>query len=55
MSSANALNVFISYAHKDEELKDELCIHLREFERTSPNRSWQIHLWHDRMIIPGTD
>ena len=55
MPSATELNVFISYAHEDKELKDELCIHLRTFERTSSKRSWTIHLWDDRKIIPGTD
>ena len=42
MPSDNELNVFISYAHEDEELKNELCNHLRAFERTSPKRSWII-------------
>ncbi|MGH8537781.1 MAG: TIR domain-containing protein [Gammaproteobacteria bacterium] len=55
MSSAIELNVFISYAHEDEELKDELCIHLKTFERTSLNRSWVIHLRDDRKIVPGTN
>lgn len=55
MPSANELNVFISYAHKDEELKDELCTHLRTFERISLNRSWIIHLRDDRKIISGTN
>ncbi|MFZ4557139.1 MAG: hypothetical protein ACOYN8_12305 [Pseudanabaena sp.] len=31
--SANLLTVFFSYSHKDEELRDELAIHLKMMER----------------------
>src|SRR5262245_9584973 len=43
-----AIEVFFSYAHADEALRDELARHLRLME-------WQgiIAGWHDRRIPPG--
>ena len=45
-----ALNVFISYAHKDEEFRRELQAHLRLMERQGLYKCW-----HDREITAGTD
>ncbi len=45
-----ALNVFFSYAHEDEALRDELDVHLALLRR-----SGQIDTWHDRKILPGGD
>jgi anti-anti-sigma factor len=44
------LNVFYSYSHHDEKLRDELEIHL-----TLLRRQGLITNWHDRMIDPGQD
>lgn len=40
--------VFFSYAHKDEDLRDELEIHLAALKRQGV-----IERWHDRRIIAG--
>lgn len=48
MIDRNALNVFFSYAHKDEDLRDELATHLALLKR-----SGKIRTWHDREIVPG--
>jgi len=40
--------VFFSYSHKDEELRDELEIHLAALKRQGV-----IETWHDRRIIAG--
>lgn len=45
-----ALNVFISYSHKDEAFKDSLVEHMAGLKR-----SGQIDEWHDRKIIAGQD
>lgn len=42
------INVFISYSHQDEWLKDELDQHLG-----SMKRSGVIDVWHDRKIVAG--
>jgi len=42
------VEVFFSYAHKDEELMNELREHLAELERRGMIKSW-----HDREIPPG--
>ncbi|MDR8392250.1 toll/interleukin-1 receptor domain-containing protein [Aliifodinibius sp. S!AR15-10] len=42
--------VFMSYSHKDEELRDELEIHLSMLKRKG-----LISTWHDRKILPGDD
>jgi hypothetical protein len=44
------LNVFISYAHADEALKDELVVHLATLKRQGKIRAWQ-----DRDIEAGTE
>ena len=44
----SALKVFYSYAHKDEQLKNEMEAHLKILERKG-----LISPWHDRMIRPG--
>jgi len=48
--SPNLLTVFFSYSHKDEELRDELAIHLKMMERQG-----LISSWHDRQISAGTE
>ncbi|MEO0771068.1 MAG: NB-ARC domain-containing protein, partial [Cyanobacteria bacterium J06649_4] len=40
-SSIKPANVFISYAHEDEALKDELMVHLAPLKRQGKVRSWQ--------------
>lgn len=47
MSSEGA-HVFLSYAHGDEELLEELKKHL-----ASLRRKGRIHTWHDREILAG--
>jgi len=42
------LNVFISYSHLDEQIKDELVKHLLPLQRMA-----LIAGWHDRKIQPG--
>jgi len=42
--------VFFSYSHKDEELRDELEIHLSAMKRQGV-----IDTWHDRRIESGSD
>ncbi len=42
------MNVFFSYAHADEDLRDELGTHFALLKR-----SGKIHTWHDREILPG--
>jgi hypothetical protein len=44
------LEVFISYAHEDEELRQQLVTHLRPLEREG-----LISGWHDRLIMPGIE
>lgn len=48
--NSSPLSVFISYSHKDEELKDELEIHLATLKRQGKIKSWQ-----DRSIEAGTE
>jgi len=47
--TAQPLNVFISYSHKDEALKDELAVHLSNLVRQN-----KIQPWQDRDIEAGT-
>ena len=49
-SSTRAIEVFFSYAHEDEKLRDALAKHLSILQ-------WQgvIQAWHDREIIAGTE
>ena len=42
-------NLFFSYSHKDEPLKNELETHLKLLERQA-----LISGWHDRKILPGS-
>ncbi|MEM6255377.1 MAG: TIR domain-containing protein [Cyanobacteria bacterium P01_D01_bin.156] len=44
------LNVFISYSHRDEELKEELEVHLSTLKRQNKIKPWQ-----DRSIEAGTE
>ena len=44
------VNVFFSYSHKDEELRDELEIHLSGLKRQNI-----ISAWHDRRISAGEE
>ena len=48
--SDTAIEVFFSYAHKDEDLKDELVKHLSILKRSGVIRDW-----HDRQITAGTE
>lgn len=43
-------NVFFSYSHKDEALRDELEVHLAMLKRESA-----ISAWHDRKILAGDE
>ncbi|MBL9140097.1 MAG: toll/interleukin-1 receptor domain-containing protein [Verrucomicrobiales bacterium] len=43
-----ALNLFVSYSHKDEAYRQELAAHLSPLRREG-----LIHLWHDRLLVPG--
>ncbi|MBE9069217.1 toll/interleukin-1 receptor domain-containing protein [Leptolyngbya cf. ectocarpi LEGE 11479] len=45
-----AIDVFVSYSSKDEELKDELLNHLALLKRKKI-----ISAWHSREILPGAD
>jgi hypothetical protein len=45
-----AIEVFFSYAHEDEALRDELAKHLRLLERQEI-----IAGWHDRQIPAGRE
>ena len=44
------LEVFISYAHEDEKLREELGKHLSLLQRNGV-----ITAWHDRLIVPGQE
>ena len=44
------IEVFFSYAHEDEKLRDELAKHLKLLERQQV-----ISAWHDRQITAGTE
>lgn len=46
--SDKELSLFISYSHKDELFRDELCAALTPYERTS-----ELKLWQDTVIVPG--
>ena len=43
-----AVNLFYSYAHEEEPLRDELAGHLKIMERCGVIRPW-----HDRCLVPG--
>ncbi len=48
--SAPAFDVFFSYSHRDEKLRDALEIHLALMKREG-----EIRTWHDRRIGAGTE
>jgi TIR domain len=50
ISPTGLIEVFFSYAHKDEELKNELVKHLSILKRQGV-----ITAWHDREITAGTE
>jgi hypothetical protein len=50
MNSPEPIEVFISYSHKDEDLKDELYVHLANLTRQNKIKPWQ-----DRAIEAGTE
>lgn len=49
-SASHPVSVFVSYSHKDDELRAELDSHLKIFQRSN-----LIATWHDRRIPPGDD
>jgi inactive STAND/TIR domain len=52
---SGSLQIFISYAHEDSELRQELEHHLKILERDSLERDATILLWHDRKIGAGKE
>jgi hypothetical protein len=48
--SSSPLSVFISYSHKDEDLREELEVHLANLKRQG-----KILAWNDREIEAGTE
>jgi TIR domain len=44
------VNVFFSYSHKDEKLRDKLAVHLSALQRQQVITSW-----HDRKISAGAE
>ena len=48
--AAEALNLFVSYSHADEEAKNDLLKHLEPLRRLQI-----VKAWHDRMLKPGED
>ncbi|MDQ6843849.1 MAG: toll/interleukin-1 receptor domain-containing protein [Bacteroidota bacterium] len=49
-NSQAVANIFISYAHADEDLKKELDKYLKVLKRSS-----KIQSWNDRDLIPGQE
>jgi len=49
-SAVTSLSIFVSYAHRDEKLRDELDKHLGPLKR-----SGQIETWYDRKLHPGAN
>jgi hypothetical protein len=49
-AETKAVEVFFSYAHEDEELRDKLNTHLKLLQRQGV-----IDAWHDREIAAGTE
>ena len=43
-----AARVFMSYSHKDEELRDQLEVQLAMLRRQG-----LVDIWHDRRLLPG--
>lgn len=50
MASARALEIFYSYTHEDEELREELIKHLSQLRRDGVIKNW-----HDREITAGSE
>ena len=50
LTMAEELKVFISYSHKDAELKQQLDVQLVNLKRTIP-----LDIWSDNMIVAGQD
>jgi hypothetical protein len=50
MAMPTPVDVFFSYSHRDEALRDELAAHLKLLERNGVIRGW-----HDRRIGPGDE
>ena len=48
--SSNAVDIFYSYSHKDEDLRNKLVEHLSTLRRQG-----YINEWYDRQILAGTD
>jgi TIR domain len=48
--SQSAIEIFLSYVHEDEALRDKLAKHLQVLQREGI-----IKVWHDRKITPGED
>jgi hypothetical protein len=48
--SNSGARIFISYAHEDEELKNELDKHLKALKRSS-----KVEVWSDRELIAGQE
>jgi Effector-associated domain 1/TIR domain/CHAT domain len=48
--SLESIEIFISYSHKDDDLRDELVTHLSNLRRQG-----KISAWHDRAIEAGTE
>jgi tetratricopeptide (TPR) repeat protein len=49
-SSPQSISIFISYSHKDEDLREELDTHLANLKRQG-----KIRAWHDRAIEAGAE
>lgn len=47
---SSSIRLFYSYAHADEELRDQLAKHLSQLKREE-----LIEEWHDRQIVAGVD
>ncbi len=50
MSQSTPIEIFFSYAHEDEGLRDQLAKQMRTLERQRV-----ISAWHDRRITPGKE
>lgn len=50
MISGGPLDVFVSYAHEDKDLRDRLLKHLKLLEREG-----KVRCWHDRKITAGKE
>ncbi|MEK7256934.1 MAG: toll/interleukin-1 receptor domain-containing protein, partial [Bacteroidota bacterium] len=48
--ASRRFNIFLSYSHQDEALKDRLHVFLAPLRR-----SGKIAVWHDRQILPGQE